>query len=80
MMVATSARSRENTVGFSFLRDLLKKKSVLLAFGTAWGLDETVLAAADYVLEPVRGESDYNHLPVRSAVSIILDRLIRSDI
>ena len=29
----------------------------------------------DYILEPVYGHGDYNHLSVRSAVSIILDRL-----
>ena len=30
----------------------------------------------DYILEPVQAGSDYNHLSVRSAVSIILDRLL----
>jgi tRNA (guanine-N(1)-)-methyltransferase len=28
------------------------------------------------ILEPVRGKTKYNHLSVRSAVSIILDRLL----
>ena len=31
---------------------------------------------ADLVLEPIMAGSDYNHLSVRSAVSITLDRLI----
>jgi hypothetical protein len=30
---------------------------------------------ADYVLDPIKGDSEYNHLSVRSAVSIVLDRL-----
>ena len=30
---------------------------------------------ADYLLDPVEGYTDYNHLSVRSAVAIILDRL-----
>jgi hypothetical protein len=80
LVVATSARTRDQAVGFPFLRELLRERNVLLVFGTAWGMDETVLTGADYVLEPIRGRSDYNHLPVRSAVSIILDRLIRSDV
>jgi hypothetical protein len=80
VVVATTARAREEAVGFSFLRALVQERSVLLVFGTAWGMAETVLAGADHVLEPIRGGSDYNHLPVRSAVSIILDRLTRCDI
>lgn len=80
VVVVTSARSHDNTVGFSSLRELLEEKSVLLVFGTAWGLDGTVVAGADYILEPVQGQSDYNHLSVRSVVSIILDRVMRIDI
>ena len=48
---------------------------VLLLFGTGWGLAPEALARMDDVLEPVRGTTDYNHLSVRSAASIILDRL-----
>lgn len=80
MVVATSARSHDRPARFSFLRELLAEKSVLLVFGTAWGVDQTVLTEADYVLEPLQGQSDYNHLSVRSAVSIVLDRLVRMDI
>lgn len=47
----------------------------LLLFGTGWGMTEEVFASADLVLEPIRGSGDYNHLSVRSAVSIYLDRL-----
>jgi len=47
----------------------------LLLFGTGWGMTEEVFAAADLVLEPIRGRGDYNHLSVRSAVSIYMDRL-----
>ncbi len=31
---------------------------------------------ADFFLEPIKGPSDYNHLSVRSAVAIVLDRLL----
>jgi hypothetical protein len=53
-----------------------KDEPLLLLFGTAWGLAPEAVAAADAVLPPIRGRSDFNHLSVRSAVAIILDRLL----
>lgn len=50
----------------------------LILFGTGWGLAEEVFENADAVLEPIIGNSDYNHLSVRSAVAIILDRVLGS--
>lgn len=50
-------------------------ESFLLLFGTGWGMTEEVFNSADLVLEPISGCGDYNHLSVRSAVSIYLDRL-----
>ncbi|NMC75100.1 MAG: RNA methyltransferase, partial [Geobacteraceae bacterium] len=35
-----------------------------------------ILTRADYVLAPISGASGYNHLSVRSAASIIVDRLL----
>jgi hypothetical protein len=52
-----------------------ENRAFLLLFGTAWGLDPTVIDTADYTLEPIRGRTDYNHLSVRSAVAIVVDRL-----
>jgi hypothetical protein len=52
-------------------------KTVLLVFGTGWGLAPDVLSAADALLEPIRAaRGDYNHLSVRSACAIALDRLL----
>lgn len=53
-------------------------RPVLLVFGTGFGLHEDVLKQADILLEPLKGDSkdDYRHLSVRSAVSIVLDRLL----
>ncbi|MFH1575928.1 MAG: RNA methyltransferase [Candidatus Margulisiibacteriota bacterium] len=48
----------------------------LLLLGTGWGLVEEVFEKMDCVLEPIIGKSDYNHLSVRSANAIILDRLL----
>jgi hypothetical protein len=47
----------------------------LLVLGTGWGLSAEVLERADDVLEPIAGVGDYNHLSVRCAAAIILDRL-----
>jgi hypothetical protein len=76
--VVTSAKTRPHVLGFNGLRALLleNEKPYVLAFGTAWGLTEDFIEKADYILAPVAGWSDYNHLPVRSAAAVILDRLM----
>ena len=75
--VATSARAKPPLLPFEKFRSLLDKgKPAVLALGTAWGLAQTFMEASDYVLEPVTGGPDYNHLPVRSAAAIILDRVL----
>ena len=76
-VVVTSARKSEESVGFPFMREKLRDGAPhVLCFGTAWGLTDEFIAEADYLLDPVMGNSDYNHLSVRSAASIILDRLV----
>jgi hypothetical protein len=52
---------------------------VVLVFGTAWGLAPQALEQADFRLAPIAGAGEYNHLSVRSAVSIILDRALGAD-
>jgi hypothetical protein len=49
----------------------------LLLFGTGWGLHSSVLDMADFKLSPIvsKNSDGYNHLSVRSAVAIYLDRL-----
>jgi hypothetical protein len=76
--VVTSAKKRSNALEFGKLRALMVENDIpfVLAFGTAWGLTEDFITKADYILEPVAGWSDYNHLPVRSAAAIVLDRLV----
>ena len=51
-------------------------KPILLLFGTGWGLEKSILNEADYVLDPIGGIGEYNHLPVRAAIAIVLDRLL----
>ncbi|MBP9089183.1 MAG: tRNA (guanosine(37)-N1)-methyltransferase TrmD [Kofleriaceae bacterium] len=50
-------------------------KPILLMFGTGWGLVAEQLPMVDLVLRPITGAPDWNHLSVRSAVAITLDRL-----
>jgi len=77
-IVVTSARKYPQSINYAGFRDILKEDEspFILCFGTAWGLSEDFIAGADYVLEPIQGESDYNHLPVRAAAAVILDRLV----
>lgn len=77
-LIATTAKRVEKPISFGELRQSISQTSdpVLLVFGTGWGLASSVLEEADAILEPIYGPSAYNHLPVRSAVAIILDRLL----
>ena len=77
-VVATSARAGAEMTGYAKLRRIMEREGghYLLLLGTGWGLTEETLAGADYRLRPVYGVSGYNHLSVRSAASIILDRLL----
>lgn len=76
-IIATSAKPK-GTLSFETLREEIKtgQTPILLLFGTGWGMTEEILAKAEGILPPVNGNSDYNHLSVRSATAIILDRLL----
>jgi hypothetical protein len=64
-------------LNYAALGDMARgSRPVLLVFGTAWGLAPEVMATADFRLAPIKGTGTYNHLAVRSAVSIILDRVL----
>jgi len=76
-LVATSARKGGRRLSFADLRRRLDvdARPELLVFGTGWGLTEDVLGRADDLLEPIEGVRGWNHLSVRSAAAVILDRL-----
>jgi hypothetical protein len=78
VIVTTDARVYPNTVSYKKLRTEIEagNRPCLLLFGTGFGIEKTVMAEFDYILEPIYGPSDYNHLCVRGAVAIILDRLL----
>ncbi|WP_456343083.1 RNA methyltransferase [Thermovibrio sp.] len=76
-IVVTSAKMREGAVSYNELRRKIEEgEDLIICFGTGWGLTEEFMESADYVLEPIFGPTDYNHLSVRSAAAIILDRLL----
>jgi len=76
-VIVTGAKNNSRSIGFDIFRKMIQTdKTYLLVFGTAWGLSEKFISEADYVLEPIKGCTNYNHLSVRSAASIILDRLL----
>jgi hypothetical protein len=78
---ATSARELEGSLSHHSARKALRDsdRPCLLLFGTAWGLAQSVLDEADYILEPIRGVDGYNHLSVRCAAAILMDRLLAVD-
>ncbi len=76
IVIGTSAKSSNNLITISKAQQLMEENAILLVFGTGWGLTEEILKKFDFMLEPLYGIGDFNHLSVRSAVSIILDRLI----
>ncbi|MEJ2154563.1 MAG: RNA methyltransferase [Desulfobacteraceae bacterium] len=76
-VVVTSARMENSDLSYTGLGEMVQtRRPVLLVFGTAWGLAQDLIDGADYRLAPINGQGEYNHLAVRSAVSIILDRVL----
>lgn len=77
LVITTSAHKQRNVILYSELRTkITKREPVLLLFGTAHGLSSEIMDSADGALPPISGGTNYNHLSVRSAASIIIDRLL----
>jgi hypothetical protein len=76
---AASARGADVTT-YQAARERLARadRPVLVLFGTGWGLSGEVVASAEVRIEPIRAHADtaYNHLSVRAACAITLDRLL----
>lgn len=73
----TAARTLGVPLAWDAARRALEEdpRPVLLLFGTSWGLAPEVIDAADAVLAPIDGGAGWNHLSVRAACAIALDRL-----
>ncbi len=75
--IATTAKETTESLTITEFRQKLKDKAPhVLCFGTAWGLTEEFIDNCDLTLDPIYGNAEYNHLSVRSAASIYLDRII----
>jgi hypothetical protein len=88
-VVLTDARPLPNSVSYADYRAELNRpertRPVCLVFGTGWGVDESFYPEVHRILVPVYGpkkrdpetgeERRYNHLSVRAAAAIIMDRL-----
>lgn len=74
----TAARGKGAITTFAEARARLAvaEKPVLLLFGTGWGIAPSVIDDADVRVEPILGRNpSFNHLSVRAACAIALDRL-----
>jgi tRNA (guanine37-N1)-methyltransferase len=77
VLLGTDASPKRKYISCEEVRKILWEKPVVLVLGTAWGLCDEVLDRCDYFLEPIWGRLDpYNHLSVRSAASIFIDRIL----
>lgn len=81
VVIGTSAKKDRPTVAYPEMRGRLSDDTgpALLVFGTGWGLASDALDLCDLMLPPIDAlpaRAGYNHLPVRAAVAIILDRLL----
>lgn len=77
VLVGTSSKRRDASIEYDALSDWVRRdpRPFLLVFGTGWGLPADMVERCERVLLPIRGRGDYNHLSLRVAIGIILDRL-----
>ncbi len=74
--VATCARHYPEAIGYGRLQRLMQNDHPhMILMGTAWGLAPEIIGAADHILASIGNHETYNHLSVRCAAAIILDRL-----
>jgi len=78
LVVVTSASQGQDHASFVTFYDQHRVwesgRPVLLVFGTGKGLQGSFLKKSDFQLVPIEGFTQFNHLSVRSAAAIVLDR------
>lgn len=78
LVVGTSSRERpDKSMTYRELNEFIEKDTTpaLVVFGTGWGLADEAVKVCDKMLIPIQGKGDYNHLSLRVAVGIIMDRI-----
>lgn len=80
-IAVTGAAQRIASIELAQFRKYLQEddQPYLLLLGTGWGLTEECFAKADIILKPISGNGIYNHLSVRSAAAIMLDRILGTE-
>jgi tRNA (guanine37-N1)-methyltransferase len=77
LVVGTSSRERpRKAMTYKELNEFITTESrpALVLFGTGWGLADEMVDLCDKMLVPIKGKGEYNHLSLRVALGIILDR------
>lgn len=81
IIVGTSAKQTflQKEIAFADFSSRIGRSGhpVLIQFGTSWGLSPEQLDRSDWILPPVDGPTGYNHLSVRCAAAIIVDRILQ---
>jgi len=77
LIVGTSARERGlKKITEADVRRIQKQRPVLILFGTGYGLAEETLSFCEAMLPPIEGRTGFNHLPMRVAAGILMDRIL----
>lgn len=84
LIIGTSARHEHGSGKMISYHDQAKvwqqDRPVLILLGTGHGMSGHLLAQCDYMLQPLQGFSNFNHLSVRSAAAIIFDKWLGFDV
>ena len=82
-VIATGARPRDTSKACNYAEAAQaitqRERPTLILYGTGHGLAESLFELSDAILTPLRAKNDYNHLSVRTAAAISLDRLFGED-
>jgi len=75
-VIATTAHAQyEHTLTYYDQETVWSRhQPVACILGTARGLSNTIIEQSTYVFDPIEGMTDFNHLSVRSAAAVMLDR------
>ncbi len=78
LLVGTSARELpEARMSYGEAKRNLdeRPRPMFVLFGTGWGMADQLIEKLDFLLPPIEGTDEFNHLSVRAAIAITLDRL-----
>ncbi|HOJ14750.1 MAG TPA: RNA methyltransferase [Deltaproteobacteria bacterium] len=74
-LIGTSAHRFPGSITWAEAKRRVSEGDVCMVFGTGWGMARRLVESLDAVVEPIHGKGAFNHLSVRSAVAIALDRV-----